>query len=159
MDVYRYSKSAGVLLCLSTSDCADDREHERYYQALLTLDADAVALGNETLSVSVMLNPRPQRPNATWRRKYAELRTLLKARRRLGVIITPSPIIRGAIAVMNWLFAPPPEEVLEIFGTFAAGARWVEACGRPLRPLLDRFLDEACAEMDLSRMAIPALAG
>jgi hypothetical protein len=158
MNAYRYSKSAGVLLWLSTSDASVDSEHERYYQALLTLDADAVELGHESLSFTVMLNSRPKRPNANWRRKYAELRTLLKARRRLGVIVNPSAILRGAITVMNWLQPPPPEEVLEIFGTCAAGVRWVEAQGRPVRSLLYKFLDEVCAEMNLSQETTPALA-
>jgi hypothetical protein len=43
--VYRYSKSAGVMFCLSASDRSAESDHERYYQALLTLDADASRSG------------------------------------------------------------------------------------------------------------------
>jgi hypothetical protein len=107
----------------------------------------------------VLLNPRLERPNANWRRKYAELRPLLRARRRLGVVITPAVIIRGALRVMNWLQPPPPAESLAVFSTFREGARWVEAQGCPQRPLLEKFLEEACAEIGLRRETMPALAG
>jgi hypothetical protein len=159
MNAYRYNKSAGVLFVLAMSDNSDDREHERYYQALLTLDADGVAFGHETLSFTIMLHPDPRRTNPTWRRKYAGLRTLLQARRRLGVLVTPSLVMRGALRVMGWLQPPPPEERLEVASTFGEGARWVEAQGRPLRALLEKYLAEACAELNLSRERMPALAG
>jgi hypothetical protein len=154
MQVYRYERDAGVLFMLAPDGGSSDAELGRLYDAFVALDADAAARGGVSLSFLVVSNPRLERPNASWRRRFAELRPKLRAPRRISVLVTGSAVLRGVMTVLNWLQPPPPAEEMGIFGGFEAGVRFAEARRGPCWTLLYRFLDEACGELGLSHHAV-----
>jgi hypothetical protein len=154
MQVYRYDKDAGVLFMLAPDGGSTDAELARLYDAFLTLDADAAARGGVSLSFLVVTNPRLERPNASWRRQFAELRLKQRARRRVSVLVTGSAVLRGVMTVLNWLQPPPPAEEMGIFGNFEEGIRFAEARRGPCWALLYRFLDEACVELGLPHHSV-----
>jgi hypothetical protein len=155
MHSIRYDKTSGVMLYLTTSEKAEDAELEAIYNAYLRLDADALARGAAmTASVVVVASTPTERPNANWRRKLAELRLHLRTPRRLSVVITRSAILRGIMTLINWVQRPPPHEIMEFCATFEEGVRWMERQSGPKPEVLSRLLDEACAELGLSRGAI-----
>jgi uncharacterized protein YjiS (DUF1127 family) len=154
MRAYRHDRAAGVMVYIATDSDATDQQYQELLDLFYAVDAEAAARGGESLTFTVVTANQIERPNATWRRRFADLRTDLRARRRLSVLISDSIILRGAIKVMNWLQPPPPEEQMGIFATFEEGVCWVEEMRGPSRALLYRLLDEVCADVGLTRAQI-----
>jgi hypothetical protein len=66
-------------------------------------------------------------PDATWRRRYAELRDHSPYERYRVAIVTRSSLIRGAHTAINWVRPPSRKFQTESFATFDAAAAWVGA--------------------------------
>jgi hypothetical protein len=113
------------------------------YNAYLMIDQEAVSRNQESLYFLFVQGNSIPRPNASWRRRFAELRLQMKAKRRLNVLVTTSAILRGVMTVINWIQPPVHQEEQAIVATLEEGIRWVELKRGPSRALLERLYQEA----------------
>jgi hypothetical protein len=141
MTWYSFDQKQCMLFILSVGQ-STNHDYEALYQSYLMLDKEAVSQNKESLSF-LLVEGSFSRADASWRRHFAELRLLQKAKRRLSVLVTDSTILRGIITVLNWVQPKPENEELFIVTTFEERVRWVESKRGPSRPSLERLYQEA----------------
>jgi hypothetical protein len=147
-----YDRPTALLLALLGGPPHAEDEWGQLIEAIRELDKNGAADGLETLLVAVT-TPETPRPDATWRRRFAELKLELRARRRYTALITTSLLLRGAMTAINWIVPQSKRGEVAVFGTFGEAVEWsVEQRGRQA-PALNAMLDRACAELGLSRAA------
>lgn len=140
---YGVDKEQCALFCLASGSVSSDKDYEIMYNAYLMIDQEAVARNKESLYFLFVEGGSIPRPNPSWRRRFAELRLLMKAKRRLNVLVTTSAILRGVMTVINWVQPPAPQEEQAIVSTLEEGIRWVETMRGPSRALIERLYQEA----------------
>ena len=138
---YSFDREHCTLLVLSDGPSTTD-DYEQLCQWYLVLDQAAVEQNKESLSFMIVEGPAP-RADASWRKRFAELRLILKAKRRLGVLVTESTILRGVMTVINWIQPKPDNEEQGTFASVDEGIRWVESKGGPSRQSIERLYQEA----------------
>jgi hypothetical protein len=90
----------------------------------------------------LIVGPKHERPNASWRQRLAAARKLRRAKRQLSVLVTTSAIARGVLRVMNWLTPLPPGHETITVSTFEEAVSWAEERrGRPL-PILRQIYEK-----------------
>jgi hypothetical protein len=146
-----YDRPSALLLALLGGAPHAEDEWGQLIDAIRELDRNAAADGLETLLVAVT-TPETPRPDATWRRRFAELKLELKAKRRYSALVTTSLLLRGAMTAINWIVPPSRHGEVVVFGTFDEAAAWCVAERGRRRQALYAMLDQACAELGLSRI-------
>lgn len=81
-------------------------------------------------------------PNAMWRRQFAKSRSK-SFFPFLFVTVTPSPLLRGVMTMINWVSPPPGGSATNSVATFDEAVAWLEEkTGRKL-PLTKKLHEEA----------------
>src|SRR5262245_35748083 len=124
--------STGLMVLLLRKP--DDADWEQCIQAIQELDRNGVARRMGTLCLATV--EVATRPNATLRRRIAEMRSSLQAPRRLVAAITRSPILRGVMTTLNWILPAPAEEEITFHESFEAAVYWGEERRGQKLPLL-----------------------
>jgi len=112
-------------------------------------EVDALYKRRERFASLVDTTPLVSLPGASERRRLAEWQNAtIDSIRRYNVfsaIVIRSPVVRGAMTAMNWIFRPPAEQLtLATFGEgFLRCIERLRADGRPARPELERMAREA----------------
>ena len=118
-----YQPSQTTLLCLSEGTLSD-ADWQRIYNDVVRLLQDSKQAQRDMLMVAIAHNT--ERPNATWRRKLAELRNQnQQIPRILSVIVTPSLLLRGIITAMNWIVPAKPTEQTIAADNFEEAHAWL----------------------------------
>jgi hypothetical protein len=121
-----------------------DKEWQATYDDVLRVLHDARQQRAPSI-VIVLSHPSTSRPNATWRKKLAEIRLLSdKTLRSYTVVVTSSMVLRSIMTAINWV--SPKGELEENFvtGSFDEAILWLQKqTGQPLphlAPLYEELL-------------------
>jgi hypothetical protein len=143
MPYYAFDREQCILLVL-TQGKSTPNNYEQLYQSYLILDQEAVSRNQESLSILLLEPGAPSpRPDASWRKRFAEIRLHVKAKRRLTVLVTDSMIIRGVMTVINWIQPKPDNEEHLTVTTLDEAIPWIEARRGPSRQLIEDLLQKA----------------
>jgi hypothetical protein len=113
-----------------------DAEWQVMYDDVTRMMEDAIRAKQDFILVSIS-NTNAERPNASWRRKFAELRTKNdQLPRALSVIVTSSLLLRGVMTAINWVIPAKAKEKTIAVDTFEEGLVWLRnETERPLHYL------------------------
>lgn len=138
-------RSQGLLvgLCSPTPTINEPDDYAEMERSILEIDRVHPPMG-ETVYILVVPNDWP-RPNATYRRRFAELRDRLQYP-MIFCLISPSPIIRSVVTAVNWI--SPPK--VGAAGAYATVEEAIVAVEKRLRQKLPS-LRALCAEVTAVR--------
>jgi hypothetical protein len=97
---YDLEDRCGVLEVVPGPQRAED--WEKGADLLLLLDGEAARQGRDWV-LFVLTSSGSERPNANFRKRLAELRSIYKCKQRLMVIVSDSILFRGALNAVNLL--------------------------------------------------------
>jgi hypothetical protein len=127
-----YEPSHTTLLAVPMGKLTDS-EWQTLYEDLHLSAKDSDRKQTDGLVIFIT-QPNTERPNATWRRRLAELRKLgySPPRARLA-LVTSSILLRGLFTTLNWIVPMPAYEKMLAVETFEEACAWlVQETGRPL---------------------------
>jgi hypothetical protein len=143
-----FSYSHNILEQLAVCVMLAPPEHDDWdalIHTLVAVDKGATPQKQEFLAIVVLGEGYP-RPDATIRRRLGDLRARLLSR-RLIILVSATPALRGLLTALDWIAPRPPEERAVAAATFEDALR-LSAEHRP-RSLhhLRMLLDEACIKL------------
>lgn len=115
-----------------------EAEWQTIYDNLVRQTEDAIRTRQDFIFVSIA-HPDAERPNATWRRKLAELRNKSEQPLRgYSVIVTSSLLLRGVITTINWIVPAKPGGKITVVETFEEALAWLQKeTNKPLDYLIE----------------------
>jgi hypothetical protein len=124
--VYAVDKEASLLVGLLHNPSTQD-DFDRLLETTTRLDTECATHPEGTAQILV-LGPGFPRPDPNTRRRLAEVKATLRARRRIFALVTDSVLLRGVAIAVNWISPPPPgnREEASTHPNFDAAARWLE---------------------------------
>lgn len=102
-----------------------DSDWEKVIQHLRRMDEEAVQRNTAWLIIGQVASGS-ERPNATWRKRFAEERLAWKAKKRCSALVTDSLLFRGLLTTLNWIVPQPKEEDFRTFPTLPEALQWAE---------------------------------
>jgi hypothetical protein len=102
--------------------------------------ADGVALH------IVAFHNNSERPDATQRKRFADLRRRARTARPIGALVSESTMMRGLLRVIQWIAPPPAHFRLGVFETFEASVVWAEGLMKRRLPTIRGLYQEAILE-------------
>lgn len=79
----------------------------------------------DPFKIILVIDPDVPMPNAKWRKQFAKTRekTYFPF---LFVTVTPAPLLRGVLTMVNWVSPPPVGSGTNAVETFDEGVQWLE---------------------------------
>jgi hypothetical protein len=131
--VIAYDKTNCAIVALLTKDNGTDAHYEQLLEMIAAADRDAASHPEGSLAI-LLIEPDHPRPNATWRRRFAEAQEKSLAGKVLAAAVTSSTWVRGLFRAISWITPTPAHFTTGIFPTFDDAVRWAEERrGHPLR--------------------------
>ena len=125
-------------------------DFDRLYSQWERLDRiGAARVGGEALHIVAFHNVK-ERPDATQRSRFAEIRKRTKTAMPIGALVSESLMVRGLLRVIQWIAPPPAHLRLGVFDHFEEAASWAEAQMKRSLPTLRTSYREALAEVKRS---------
>jgi hypothetical protein len=119
-----YQPSQTTLLTLSGGKLSE-ADWQQLYEDVLCLMKDSRQARRTMMMIAISQNDA-ERPNATWRRRFAELRNQSQQIPSvLTAIVTQSLLIRGIITAINWIVPAKPTEHTIAVNSFEEAHVWL----------------------------------
>jgi hypothetical protein len=139
---FAYNQLEGAMVGVYRGEFEGDRDHQRLLDSLVLLDREDT--GTRYRLYVLVTDPRIPRPNATWRRRFAEFKDAT-CNPTLFAFVSPSALLRGVITTVNWVTPATVKVQTSAHATFPDASRWLEErCDRRL-PFLDSLYKKALA--------------
>jgi spore coat protein CotF len=119
-----YQPSQTTLLTLSGGKFAE-ADWQQLYEDVLCLMKNSRQAQKTMIMIAIAQNDT-ERPNATWRRRLAELRNQgQQIPSVLTVMVTQSLLLRGVITAMNWIVPARSNEQTTAVNSFEEAHIWL----------------------------------
>ena len=127
--IYQPTRTTLVII---TGGEVSDKEWQNLYDDLIRATNDCVRLGTELIILAISQKDT-KRPNANWRRKFAELRPKQKDVKHVIVaLVVQSLFMKGIMTAINWVIPAQSKEKINSFDTPTEAIAWLELqVGRP----------------------------
>jgi hypothetical protein len=147
IDMYasRLEEAEGILLSVLWGKNSPE-DFDRYEAQWERLDKIGLTRADGTALHIVAFHHIVERPDATQRKRVADMRRRTKTPHPIGALVSESVVARGLLRVIQWIAPPPPHFRLGVFESFEESAQWAEAQMKRSLPMIRGLYQEALFE-------------
>jgi hypothetical protein len=152
LQFFSYDKQHALLILLGIGD-ATDAEHEDTMQRMALLKEEGRRHPRGVIFIMVIDPARP-RPNATWRKRFADADLdRVQGGMHMG-LVTSSKLLWGVMKAVDWLSPPAPPNQRVTFSTFSDAVQWSEQTRGEKLPMLHRMYEDLLQQARLQGISL-----